>query len=670
MYIADRVNSKQITSAADSRLPFWGSTNSSMTKSCGILLPDTPPVGRMTPVVGNLRKKSLADIEGIIDPDVALEIVRESPIIAYDTETTGLTVKDIPCGYVITDESNSIYVPVRHEAGGNIPDGESFEKELARAFADRGRRGFRTVGHHLGFDLRMSLKQGIVLYPDLEDTMINESLIDDLTVGYGLDDLSARYKVRLKKGDQLYAAIAARFGGLPDRKTMSNFWRMPGDDPLVVEYATGDGFSTLDVWEKQQPILDSMGVRKPWKLECDLLPYLARMHARGVKVDANYATDVGKHIKEEIDAAMAKYPPGFNPRSPKEVEKLFRANGYQDSDFALTDTGKYSFTAKWLEAQEIGKGIIGVRQLEKARDSFIAPLVDTHNIGGRVFPVLHQSKSDEFGVAGARLSCSDPNLMAFPKRNFVVGSTVRPLIVADDDWLIEEADFMQQEPRLFTHYSQEPILLKGYNDGTMDIHDAASSILHLDREYAKRLGLGMLTMMTPKTLASHMGYSLAEGKRDHSAFLGAFTEIYKFQQLAIEVMKDRGYVRSILGRVARHTGRHWEAYKAVSRIIQNSGGDHMKTALLRANQWEDAHPGQINILMTIHDSNIWQRDPGHDITELVAAIEGVAQEPDFNLLVPIPVELGSGRNWAQASYKEKLGGRELKGKRGWVQQTA
>jgi DNA polymerase-1 len=622
------------------------------------------------PVPTISQEYNFADIEGIIDPDLALEIVRESSVIAFDTETTGLERKDMVCGWVITDESNSIYVPVRHEGGGNIPDGASWERELAKAFADRGRRKLRTVGHHLGFDLRMALKHDVVLYPELEDTMINESLIYDLTHGYGLDDLSVRYKVRVKKGDALYAAIAARFGGLPDRKSMKNFWRMPGDQFEVVDYATGDGFSTLDVWEKQQPLLDQWELRKPWKLECDLLPYLARMHHRGVKIDANYAERVGQEIKTNIETAMAAFPPGFNPRSPKEVEKLFRANGYTDDMFAKSATGLFSFTAKWLENQPIGKGIIGVRQLEKARDSFIAPLVDTHNVDGRVHPVLHQSKSDEYGVAGARLSCSDPNLQAFPKRNFLVGSTVRPLVIADGDWLIEEGDFMQQEPRLFTHYSQEPILLEGYRSGTMDIHDAASQILNLDREYAKRLGLGMLTMMSPKTLAVHMEYTIDEAKRDHRAFLGGFAHIKKFQDLAQAVMLERGYVRSILGRVAHHSGPNWAAYKAVSRIIQNGGGDHMKTALLRANQYEDAYPEYIQILLTIHDSTIWQRDPGHDITELVRAIEGVAQEPDFNLSVPIPIELGSGHNWAQASYKEKVGGRELKGKRGWVAAAA
>jgi DNA polymerase I-like protein with 3'-5' exonuclease and polymerase domains len=377
----------------------------------------------------------------------------------------------------------------------------------------------------------------------------------------------------------------------------------------------------------------------------------------------NYAQTVMERMKEEITAALTSFPAGFNPRSPKEVETLFRANGFSDADFAKTDTGKWSFTEKWLQTNEIGKSILSVRQRENARDKFILPMIERQNHNGRIHPVLNQSKTDEFGVAGPRLSCSDPNMQAQPKRNKVIGKIVRPLVIPDDGMLIEEGDFVQQEPRFFTHYSQDPVLLDGYRTETLDIHDRSSEILHIDRDHSKRLGLGMLTMMSPKTLAGHMNYSIEEARRDHRMFLtDAFPMIKQFQDDAKAVMIQRGYVRDILGRRAYHSGVDWEAYKAVSRIIQNSGGEHMKTALLRANQYEDAYPNLIQMLLSIHDSTIWQRDPGHNPRELVRLIENVVHEPQFNLSVPIPIELGSGLNWSEASYNKP----HLKDKHGWL----
>lgn len=588
-----------------------------------------------------------------INPQLALDIVRCHPKpIAYDTETTGLTIKDIACGYVITNQEYSIYIPVRHEPGGNIPNGEEFEQELAKAFKERSRLSFRTVGHNLGFDLRVSARHGIILGAPLEDTMINESIISDITQGYGLDECAIRRKVTYKRGDELYAELARRFGGLPDRKQMGNFWRIEGDHPLAVDYAAGDGISTLELCESQQHVLDLDNLRPSWQLECDLLPYVARIHKRGLKIDPDYSTKVVEDVNAAIVEASKVFVPGFNARSPKAVEQLYRMNGFTDDRFARTDSGAFSFTEKWLETNDIGQAILTVRRLEKARDSFITPLIDTHNVNGRVHPILNQSKSDDYGVAGVRFSCSEPNLQAFPKRNIDVGRVVRRLVIADGGFAIEEADAKQQEPRLFTHYSGDPVLTEGYRNGTMDIHDRASQTLGLDRETAKRMSMGMLTMMSQKTLAGHMRWPLERASSAHKAFLtDAFPKIKEFQDLAIHIFKRRGYVKTLLGRRAYCEDPRF-AYRAVSRIIQNSGGEHLKLCLLRACQYEDAYPNELHVLLTIHDSLLWQRELGHDITELMRSIEGIAQE--LKLSVPIPFGLGSGPDWARASYGAKL----------------
>jgi DNA polymerase-1 len=590
-----------------------------------------------------------------INPELALRIVRESPLMAYDTETTGLGVTDTICGYVVTDKDNSIYVPVRHEGGGNVPDPGAFDAAIAAAFRDRARLGYHTVGHHLGFDLRASLRHGVAITGPCEDTMINESLTNDLTVGYSLDECAPRWGVQAKKGAELYQLLASRFGGLPDKKTMGKFHKLEGDHPLVVDYATGDGISTLQLREAQQSRIDEMNLRKVWKLECDLLPYLARMHHRGVKIDMEYAVKVNADLAEAITEMGKKFTPGFNVRSPKEVEALYRANGYTDSMFNRTEKGAVSFTESWLETNEIGDAILSVRRLEKARDSFVAPLIDTNNVEGRVHAILNQSKSDDYGVAGARLSCSEPNLQAIPKRRIEIGRIVRRLVVPDTGMLIEEADAKQQEPRLFTHYSEDPALIHGYRTGEFDIHDRSNEVLGLkDRERAKRLGMGMLTMMSARTLSIHMRCSYDEALVLHRMFLhDAFPKIKDFQDTAVSVYRNRGYVRSILGRVANCDSPKF-GYRAVSRIIQNSGGDHIKTCMLRANQYEDAYPDKIQMLLSIHDSMIWQRQPDFDNAEMVKVLENVPNEPDFKLVVPIPFEVGSGTDWARASYGSKL----------------
>jgi DNA polymerase I-like protein with 3'-5' exonuclease and polymerase domains len=460
----------------------------------------------------------------------------------------------------------------------------------------------------------------------------------------------------------LYKALAERFGGIPDRKQMANFWRLPGDMFEVVDYATGDGVSTRELWASQQPILDAENLRVPWQLECDLLPYVARLHLRGMRIDSEYGARVEGEIAEEVRKKKLAFSPGFNVRSPKEVETLYRTNGYTDDMFDKTPSGNaFSFTEKWLETNEIGEAILEVRRLEKAVDSFIKPLTITNNIRGRVHAQLNQSKSDDYGVAGARFSCSAPNLQAYPKRNKAVGKIVRGLVVPDEGMLLEEGDAIQQEPRFFTHYSQDPALVAGYRDDPLfSIHKRADDMMFGGKEYdkAKRMAMGVLSMMYPKTLAGHLRISVKEATELRKKFLyDAFPLIGELQNDIISVFESRGYVKSILGRKARLESRRF-SYQGVSRVIQNSGGDHNKMCVLRACQYEDAHPDRIQILMPIHDSIIWQRDPGHSPKDFVAALENVANE--FKLSVPIPFEVGSGANWSIASYGDKI-----KDKTGW-----
>jgi DNA polymerase I-like protein with 3'-5' exonuclease and polymerase domains len=162
----------------------------------------------------------------------------------------------------------------------------------------------------------------------------------------------------------------------------------------------------------------------------------------------------------------------------------------------------------------------------------------------------------------------------------------------------------------------------------------------------------MLTMMSVPTLAGHMRCDVEDARAMHAAFLTqAFPKIKELQDTVISVFRRRGYIKTLLGRRAYCDDPRF-AYKGVSRLIQNCGGEHMKLALLRACQYEDAYPEFIQILLSIHDSTMWQRDPSFDKGELVRIIENVAHE--LKLIIPIPVDVGSGMSWAHASYGPKM----------------
>jgi DNA polymerase I-like protein with 3'-5' exonuclease and polymerase domains len=163
--------------------------------------------------------------------------------------------------------------------------------------------------------------------------------------------------------------------------------------------------------------------------------------------------------------------------------------------------------------------------------------------------------------------------------------------------------------------------------------------------------MGMLTMMSVPTLAGHMQWDTERARNAHAAFLHtAFPKIKEMQDTVVTVFRRRGYIKTLLGRRAYCDDPKF-AYRGVSRLIQNNGGDHIKMCILRACQYEDAHP-EVQVLLSIHDSLLWQRDPSHPPTELIKTIENVATE--MGVIVPIPFGLGSGPDWARASYGSKL----------------
>ena len=97
---------------------------------------------------------------------------------------------------------------------------------------------------------------------------------------------------------------------------------------------------------------------------------------------------------------------------------------------------------------------------------------------------------------------------------------------------------------------------------------------------------------------------------------------------------------------------------AVSRTIQGSAADQMKLLLLQGLQYCESDP-KVEVLMTIHDSVLFQCQIGTDLKAFRRAIEDMTNLYQIiggrhvPMKVPFPVEIGLGANWAEASYSKK-----------------
>ena len=582
--------------------------------------------------------------------ELALALVSTAPVLAFDIETTGLDSDARVCGYAVSDGDKAVYVPVRH-ASGNVEAPERFERRLDLAFAERGRRRRRTVGFNIAFDLFHSGRYGVWPRAPLEDAQISEVLIYEYHRAYDLASCLERRGLGGKDDEALIHTLGEQFGGSRTRSVqMKNFWRLPGDGRLAWDYATGDVRGTYRLWAVQQEEIakpDPQGhtLERVHRLECELIPYLARMRVKGIRVDQAYAERAIATLDAQIEQALQGFPQGFNPGKIIELHEWM--SEHDAASPHLTKKLKPSYTSKTLEASDPGRQVLNLRQLLKTKSTFLAPMLGKE----RIHPELKQMSDGEYGVKFGRFSCVGPNLQAFPKRNKRLAQIVRPVIVPDRGMALYEADFSQQEPRLYAHFAKCARLLEGYNSQpAIDIHSLASTLMGIDRQFAKTLGLSIFNGMTPKTLATRLNVSELEAKRLYNDFFRAFPEIAQFKNDAANVAAQRGYVRTILGR-RQHFPQELSTHVAVSRIIQGSAGDHMKVRLLDACQWVEANgAGIIDILMTIHDAVIWQAEGGMGITELREILENPG-DPLF-LSTPMPVEISAGRNWAEASWPD------------------
>ena len=603
--------------------------------------------------------------------EIALRMVREAPLLVVDTETSGLDWKrNYAVGYVFTVGADSVYVPIRHGGGGNLPDpsgqcafyetaqlensanvtNHRFELELAEAFRQRTEK---TVGHNLKFDAHFFAQRGIVLGRNLSCTQNNQCLVDEYTRSYSLDNLGKLYGLTAKRSEEMYEHIAVTLGVPNNREAMGHFWRLSGLDDVATAYAEGDGITTWELYHAQQAELDKQGVRdEVRRVEDELIWTLVRMERRGMKIDIEYATQLQGWIAERVAEAFAQLPPGFNVRSPIHVRDWMTQHGH--TDWPKTAKGNPSFDEKFLMRSEAGRKIVDIRKWSNLDNTFITPLIKDHTFMGRVHANLNQNKADDYGTISGRLSCSNPNLQQVPKHNKEIARKFRPAFVADEGYTFYEGDYSQCEPRLFAHYSGEPALVEGYSRAPFrDVHTVVAELFNADRStVAKRMNMGMFTGMQAASFSGHMGLSLSEATRLWNQWFEFFPNIRKFQNSAKTALLDRGYVRTLLGRHCRLERRDF-AYKATSKIIQGSNADIIKYKMVEVDKWLEENGDRTLLMMSVHDSFVWQAPDspeGVEDSKQIVAIMSEVQSAPFNLKVPFTVDCHSGRNWAEASF--------------------
>ena len=354
------------------------------------------------------------------------------------------------------------YLPVGHTSLEAPPDISSKEAFAAlKPLLENPALG--KVGHDLKFDLMMLAHEGIELKGLEFDTMLADYVLDPTRSSHTIEEAALEhigYKA-LQQEDvcgsgqraialpQLPAEALLNFAG--ERADLA--WQLAG---ALAEKLKDARLDTLFR-----------------ELEMPLIPVLAAIERRGVRIDLPALASQSQRIDAELASRSAKIfelaGEEFNINSPKQLsvilfDKLQLAAGKRTGKTKVASTAVDVLEDLAL-THELPRLILEWRALMKLKGTYIDALPQLiHSRTARVHTSFNQAVA-----ATGRLSSSDPNLQNIPIRTDL-GREIRRAFIAEPDFVLISADYSQIELRVLAHLAQEEALIDAFKRGE-DIHD-------------------------------------------------------------------------------------------------------------------------------------------------------------------------------------------------------
>ena len=459
--------------------------------------------------------------------------------------------------------------------------------------------------------------------------------------------------------------------------------------PSPRDVAGSAAFESLDLLESdagltylgsrvRTPLLLADRLRAAWRekksgadrileeIEFPLIAVLARMERTGIAVDGSLLSTMSTEFDGRIRALEAEIYAGagetFNVASAQQLGRvLFEKLGYP----ALRKTAKtkaYSTGSDVLEELVSRRSgplpglVLQWRELSKLKGTYVDALPEHIAADGRV-----HTRFDQAVAATGRLSSNDPNLQNIPVRT-EAGRSIRRAFVAPPGRRLVAADYSQIELRILAHLSGDEALIDVFRRGE-DIHQAtAAKIFGIhpglvspdQRRGAKTINFGILYGMGPFALAGQLGVSQGEAKEFIAAYFRRFPKIKGCLDGILEEARATGRTRTIFGRERpipgladrNHAVRSNAERMAMNAPFQGSAADLIKKAMVDLEgRLAEAIPSA-RLLLQVHDELVLECDEAD--APAVGALASGTMAGAARLAVPLTVDVGTGRNWAEA----------------------
>ena len=605
------------------------------------------------PAAEDYTGEDITDFRSTLDPanlEPILAAMRQSTIVAIDTETTGLDyMRATLHGVSIATADQQWYI-----CGPALP---YLLPELAELSQDPEKLW---VGHNLKFDLHFLTPHGF--YPKkMADTMLAQWLVDEnmelalkslahTRLGYPADlpefnDLLLEAKKRLKK----------------KRKADVTIYDIPVHK--LGEYAARDTRLTYDLWMLLVYDLEKEGQTEIfWEQEMPFIWVLLDMENAGFWIDQGAVKDLEMELRQEIAKDTAIWNDvtgGVNYASTKQLaEYLFETRGFKVQDRTEKGAPKVDeMTLQRLEPLDETGAIKALRDLKKAEKligTYIEPFQQML-YEGRLHGNFNQT-----GTVTGRLSSSNPNLQNVPSRS-ELGHKIRKTFAVPPGKVMIVCDYSQIELRMLAHESKEENFLKVFREKG-DPHQMTADLAHVERHVGKTINFSWAYGAGPRKLCDTIEKDgnprpqQADAKQWLNNFNSAYPTLVKWKNSVVKRARQLGYVPTIAGRKRRlpdlnnlrdEPARMAAERQCVNARIQGSCGDMMKWAMLQLHPWCKMYDALM--LGQVHDELVFEIDEDK-ADEFLPIVQQVMESiyEHYNLTVPIIAEPGKGANWYEA----------------------
>jgi DNA polymerase I len=594
---------------------------------------------------------ALADADAVrafvvaADRPVALE-GRWSGRVAGNGDLLGLALAvvpepggDIGPVHLVGEPLLGAFVAAATEAGWFEGRGPGIVAHLAKQLA-------RALGKVAG-----SFEPGACGWPLLADTAVEAWLLDPGASSYPLEEVAVRYL-----GIELSAAPA---GTLDLLGTLD----LEADDGAAE--AGRRAAAVAQLVEPLREALEAQELEQLWReVELPLVGVLARMEEAGILVDLDFLHGLAAELTKERDELEAKVHEHagepFNVNSTQQLatiifDKLGLASGKK------TKTGRSTAAAeleKLRDLHPIIGDLLRYREVEKLRGTYADAFIPLVQADGRI-----RARFNQTATATGRIGSEQPNIQNIPVRS-PDGRELRRAFIAPPGWQLLVADYSQIEMRVLAHLADDPGLIDAFTRGT-DVHLATAArvyavmeddVTSAQRRFAKVVNYGLAYGMEAYGLAQRAGVEVEEAKAVLDAYFAGFPRVAAYMDEVVQEARDRGYTTTLMGRRRRLPElaspnfriRQMGERMAKNAPVQGSAADIFKVAMVRLDAALAERRMRSRLLLTVHDELVLEV-PDDEADDAVALVR-TTMEDAATLTVPLVVDAGLGRTWADAKH--------------------